>query len=63
MQLRQAFASFCLKRDVNENDIKILAFDRGPDYITGNLEYQGVEIPMKIEIPSFTDVNRYVVTP
>ena len=48
VQLKLAFASFCLNKDVNENEIKILAFDRGPDYVTGKLEYHGRKFPMKI---------------
>merc|ERR1712126_375365 len=50
-----AFASLFLDRDVNEDDIKIKAYDREPETITGKLEYQGEDFtevfPMKIFVP------------
>ena len=51
LQLKLAYVSLCFNRNVNENEIKILAFDREPDKIIGLLEYQGAKIPMKIRIP------------
>ena len=48
VQPKLVFASFCLNENVNENEIKTLAFDRGPDYVTGKLDYQGRKIHMKI---------------
>lgn len=51
VRLVTAFVSLFSNNEVDENEIKILAFDRGPNNITGQLEYQGVRIPMKISIP------------
>merc|ERR1711917_24561 len=51
IRLITAFASLFLNRDLNEDDIKIKAYHREPENITGKLEYQGEILPMKINIP------------